>query len=538
MKRLAWIFGILFLLICGVGSYMATGLKKADVKTDDVATVTKGDVEVDVVDTGTIEAAKIVQVKSQVSGRLAHLYVDEGDHVTQGQLIAVIDPRETRLLVEQGRAQLAGAQSAVEKNAIQIQQRRQTALSEYQQAQERLQQMQAESDAQPALTREAIVQAETALNQAIKERDRLVHSAHPIQRASALSTQQQAQANFDAAQSEYARQQALLAKQFASQHDVETAKQNVEVAKAQLASANESLQGLDAELEAELAKANEQIRQDQAALDQARTNAIQDHVKREDYLSQLQQVQQARAALADVPIMEKDRDQAQATVDQLSSSLADSERQLGETEIRAPITGIVSKKLMQEGELVASLSSFSAGTAIIYLEDRSSLVVTMDVNEIDTALMAVGMPATITIDALPNLKLQGKVKKIAPTSLAADGGGQDAVVKYEVQVTVLNADPRIRTGMTAKVNMTVAQRKGVLTLPAEYIIKDGDKRYVELPSVVPLKPDEKPQRKEITIGLENGSVTEILSGLALGDKVHRPAFNGPSRQGFISGPSN
>jgi len=105
-------------------------------------------------------------------------------------------------------------------------------------------------------------------------------------------------------------------------------------------------------------------------------------------------------------------------------------------------------------------------------------------------------------------------------------------------VTVLNADPRIRTGMTAKVNMTVAQRKGVLTLPAEYIIKDGDKRYVELPSVVPLKPDEKPQRKEITIGLENGSVTEILSGLALGDKVHRPAFNGPSRQGFISGPSN
>jgi len=141
MKRLAWIFGILFLLICGVGSYMATGLKKADVKTDDVATVTKGDVEVDVVDTGTIEAAKIVQVKSQVSGRLAHLYVDEGDHVTQGQLIAVIDPRETRLLVEQGRAQLAGAQSAVEKNAIQIQQRRQTALSEYQQAQERLQQM-------------------------------------------------------------------------------------------------------------------------------------------------------------------------------------------------------------------------------------------------------------------------------------------------------------------------------------------------------------------------------------------------------------
>ena len=92
--------------------------------------------------------------------------------------------------------------------------------------------------------------------------------------------------------------------------------------------------------------------------------------------------------------------------------------------------------------------------------------------------------------------------------------------------------------MTAKVSMTVADRNNVLTLPEEFVIKDGDKRYVELPTTQELKPDEKPPRKEITTGLENGSVIEILSGVTVGEKVHRPAFNGPSRKGFISADAN
>lgn len=535
MKRIAWILGFLFLLLCAFGGYLAKGMKKTEAKDDKVAAVTKGDVEVNVIDTGTVDAVKTVEVKSRVSGRLAKLLVDEGDKVVQGQLIAIIDPKETRLLVDQGRAQLRGAQSAVGKAALEIRQRRQTALAAYEQAKSRLAQLEAEASAQPTLTTAAIDQAQSGLNSALKEKERLIESSHPSQRATAESNVREARANFDAAQLDYQRQQDLLAKEFTSTKTVEGARQNVEVAKARLDSANESLQRLDAQLAAELSKADDQIKQARAQLTQAKANAIQDKVKREDYLSQVQAVATAKAALEDVPIMAKGMQQNQAQADQLASSLADSERQLGETEIRAPISGIVTKKLIQEGELVANLSSFSSGTPIVSIEDRSSMIVRMDVNEIDTARMVVGMPTAITVDALPDLQLKGKVRKIAPASTTSTTAGADPVVKYQVEVTVLDHDERLRSGMSAKATLNVASRKGVLTLPIEYIIKEDQKRFLEIPSKGPLKPDEKRERREIKTGLENGSVVEILSGAKEGEKFYRPEFNGPKRKGFIEG---
>lgn len=537
MKRIAWILGILLLALCAFGGYIAKSMKKPEAKDDNIATVTRGDVEINVIDTGTLDAVKTVEVKSRVSGRLARLLVDEGDSVTKGQLIAVIDPQETRLLVDQGRAQLRGAQSAVSKSTLEMQQRRLTAAAAYEQAKSRLKQLEAESGVQPALTNANIAQAESGLSSALKERDRLTQSAHPSQRATAANNLREAQANYDAANLDYERQQELLAKQFTSTKTVEQARQNVDVAKARLDSATESLNRLEAQLAAELSKADDQIKLARAQLDQAKANSIQDKVKREDYLTQFQAVASAKAALQDVAIMSKGIQQNQAQADQLASSLADSERQLGETEIRAPIAGIVTKKLIQEGELVANLSSFSSGTPIVSIEDRSSMIVKMDVNEIDTARMAVGMPTSITIDALPELSLKGTVKKIAPASTTSTTSGQDPVVKYQVEVTILDHDPRLRSGLSAKVTLNVASKKHVLTLPVEYIIKEDRKRFLEIPSKGPLKPDQKRERREIQTGLENGSVVEITSGVKEGEKFYRPEFNGPARKGFIqSGP--
>src|SRR5688500_8305406 len=88
---------------------------RPDEKKESLATVTRGELIVKVVETGTIDAVKSVEVKSRASGRLARLLVDEGDFVEKGQLIGVIDPRETQLRVEQDAAQLRGARSAAEK---------------------------------------------------------------------------------------------------------------------------------------------------------------------------------------------------------------------------------------------------------------------------------------------------------------------------------------------------------------------------------------------------------------------------------------
>src|SRR5436305_2256729 len=77
-------------------------------------TVQRGDVEIKVVETGTIEPLRKVDVKSKAGGRISKLFVDAGAIVQQGQVIATIDPQEVNSQVEALRAQMAGAQARVE----------------------------------------------------------------------------------------------------------------------------------------------------------------------------------------------------------------------------------------------------------------------------------------------------------------------------------------------------------------------------------------------------------------------------------------
>lgn len=536
MKKVFPVLLVVLLLICGFGSFALKTIKAkaaSDTPSDNIATVTKGDVVDKVVETGTIDAVKTVEVKSRVSGRLAKLYVDAGDQVTQGQLIAEIDPLETKLLLDQNRAQLSGAESSVQKQKLEIQQRRITAQADYEQAKQRLIQLEAQNGAQPTLTKAAIAQAQTALNSAIQDRDRLQRSVQPNERVSAKATQREAQANYDVAVSELNRQQELLGKGYTPAKSVEDAKQQVDVTKARLDVANDALARLDSQLALELAKANEQIKQAQAALNSAKANAIQDVNKRQELYSAQQDVAKAKAALEDVAIMEKGKDTSQATVDQMASVVSDAQRQMKETQIRAPISGIVSKRLMQEGELVASLSSFSSGSPIVDIEDRRQMRVTLDVNEIDVAKMTMNMPADITVDALPNHPMHGIVKKISPSSETATAGSSDPVVKYQVEIYITDAPKELRSGMSAKCALDVVKHTNVLQLPLEFVAKDGNQRYVEIPPANPKDKKAKPLRQNVVTGAETGTNIEIVSGLAEGDKVQRPAFNGPARKGMM-----
>ena len=534
MKKIVPFALLGLVLVCGFGTFAYSAFKKAmaaAMNKDTGATVTRGDVVNTVVETGTVDAVKTVEVKSRVSGRLAKLLVDEGDMVQQGQLIAVIDPLETKLLVDQNRAQLAGAVSSVQKQSLEIEQRKMTARADYEQAKQRLVQLEAQNKAQPSMTRAAIAEAQANYNAAVEDRNRLKASTQPNQRVSTEASERQAKANYDLAVSELNRQKELFAKGYTPGRSVENAQQQVDVTKAQLDLADDSLARLNAQQSSDLAKANEQVRETQAALDSAKANSIQDITKRQDYLSAEQDLQKARAALDDIAIMEKGKDTSQATVDQLSSVVNDAERQLRETEIRAPISGVVSKRLMQEGELVASLSSFSAGSPIVDIEDRRQMRVKLDVNEIDVAKMNVNMPADITVDALPNEKLHGIVKKISPSSNAPAAG--ETVVKYQVEIYITDAPKELRTGMTAKCSMVVDKKTNVLQLPLEYVGKDGDQHFVMVAPANPRNPKEKATRVNIQTGSETGSNIEITSGVAEGTKVEKPDFNGPKRMGMM-----
>lgn len=536
-----WI-ALAIMILLGVIGYAYTSMQRAMAearKPKPVAQkVERGELKVQVIESGTIDAVRVVEVKSRVAGRVAKLLVDEGDRVTKGQLIAVIDPQETELRVEQDRAQLRGAKSAVARTTIEIEQRRVAAQARLDQARSRVKQLEKESGAQPALTRSSIDGARSALSVATQALEQLLRVTQPNEKTAVDTALDDARRQQENAEREARRREELLGRGYISEREKQTAELDLRLAETRLRAAEERMARLASQQDLERRTAEERVRQARSELQRAEAGGIQPDLKREELASARAALRDAEAGLRDVDALLQGRAQTQAQVDQIGSVLRDSERQLGETEIRSPIDGVVTKKLIQEGELVASLSSFSSGTPIVRVEDRSAMLVKMNINEIDVAKLQLGTETEISIDAIPSKSFGGRVTKISPSSQATANQGADPVVRYAVEVTLDGLEETIKSGMTAKCTMIVLRKQNVLLLPSDYVGKDEDGRFIMLPAA---GTDAKagPTRQTVQTGAETAAQVEIVSGAKEGQAVERPSYTGPKRRGMqIGGGAN
>jgi HlyD family secretion protein len=134
------------------------------------------------------------------------------------------------------------------------------------------------------------------------------------------------------------------------------------------------------------------------------------------------------------------------------------------------------------------------------------------VDEADIAHVYMGQPARIKVESFRDRQFQGKVTKIAPM-----GVQKDNVTTFEVRVSINNPGGELKANMTANAEILLDEHKGVLTVPEDAVIYDNQKNA----SVqVPDKNQKNGWRKVLVIvGLSNGSVTEITSGVKEGDQV-------------------
>ncbi|MFN7162881.1 MAG: efflux RND transporter periplasmic adaptor subunit, partial [Fimbriimonadales bacterium] len=285
----------------------------------------------------------------------------------------------------------------------------------------------------------------------------------------------------------------------------------------------------------ELQNAQAQVESAQAELERARANAVQDELKRQALEAAQTELQNARLRLREIEMRQLELKQARASERQAVSNYQNLMIQLAETDVRAPIRGVVTRRYREVGELVMSgTTGFGEGTPILQVADLSQMRVRLNLNELDVAKVRVGMPVEITVDALPDRKFKGVVRKIAP---AAQNSGQNTalgVVKFAVEVYLNQTDDALRPGMTARCRIFVQRKANVLRLPLEAIGKEDNREYVL--RIVPnqTEPDGKPKTEKVfvKIGLRNASHAEILEGLREGEKVLKPRFTGPQRRQF------
>lgn len=513
--------------------------------------VSRGDVEIIVAESGVLEPLRKVEVKSKIAGRILSLDVEAGDVVHKGQLIARIDPVEVESSLRQTEAQLRAALARLEQAkllsgyqpadiAAQIEQARNAVRT----AEIRYEQALREAQTQPEVTQAALEQAEASYQAAVDNLNLLLKVTHPQLRTDAQAAVDEARAQRDDARRQLERQKQLLAKGFVSQREVDLAATQLTAAEARLQQAEQRLQTLEEQLRLQRAEAESRVKQAKATLDQAHAQAKRDTLK-------LREVETARAALEDarmrlklaeanrvqLPVREKEVLQAQAAVEQLQSALQEARTRVADTTIRAPMSGVVTQRYIESGELVTSgVATFSSGMPLVQIADLSRMRIKLQVNEVDIGKVKVGQKVEVRLDALRDEVFEGRVRKVAPASAVTQQGAPGgAVIKFPVEVEIDKPDLRMKPGMSAKCRIIVERRQNVLRLPKEALqFMDASTAQVSVVhrEVANGKTVDNNETRTVKTGLRGDAFVEILGGLKEGEKVRPQPFTGPKRQQF------
>jgi HlyD family secretion protein len=205
--------------------------------------------------------------------------------------------------------------------------------------------------------------------------------------------------------------------------------------------------------------------------------------------------------------------QARAQVQQSQASLNQFEEQLGYTTIVAPMDGVILSRDVEIGDAVSSILVLGSTATLVMTEgDIGEVYVQGKVDEADIAHVYMSQPARIKVESFRDRTFNGKVTKIAPM-----GVEKDNVTTFEVRVSINNPGGELKANMTANAEILLDEHKGVLTVPENAVMYDNQKNAsVEIPDK---KQKEGKRKVPVTVGLSNGSATEVLSGLKEGDQV-------------------
>lgn len=490
---------------------------------------------------GVLEPLTTVDVKSNAGGRVDVLAVDIGSVVEPGQLIAKIDPTDTRTALEQAEADLSAANARVsqseealslqkEQHATQLQQAEQACEA----AKARLAQAEQQAKAQPTLTKAAIRQAEANHRSAQQSLRQLKEAGAPLGTAQAKAAYDQAMAAMEKAKRNYDRQQGLYSKGFISASQFDAAELEYDSAKAQADSAKERLDTVGQDYDAQMKVAEARVDQAAAALENAKANAIQDELRRQDVAAARAALSQADAALESaranarqIPIKAADIRASKAQVIRSKAQVENARTQLDYTIIKAPRAGVILKKYVEEGTIITSgRSSFAGtgqGTSIVQLGDLSRMFVLASVDETDVANVETGQNVDITLDAYPDEIFEGIITRIDPQTVV-----EQNVTTVPVTVEITDADARLKPGMNATCDFIVERRENVLAVPTE-AVRDQSGKYM-----VTLMKNGRQVERQVEVGVAGDESTEILSGLKEGEEVVTAAIEsetGPAGPG-------
>lgn len=502
------------------------------------APVTRGNITETITATGSVDAQTGAQVNigSQITGTIEHLYADVGTLVKAGQPIAVLDLPDMRAQLQQSRANLALTQAALQQQLSTIGMTHTQVSSGVAQAEAQLKSSESALAASTATAQlqtaqvptdilkaqAAVSTAQAALRTAQSQKVQTDKSA-ALQVANAQEGITQAKANTVNSNLALQRDQQLLTRGFVAQSVVDAAQAQATVYQSQTAAAEQNLALVKQQVTASLQTAKDQVSQAEQGVQSAK--AALASAQAEPYLIAASKANASSAASAvknasaslQLALGNRAQDaqkaaqvaQAEQAVQVAEQQVKYYQAQLAKTIIRTPISGTVLQLAEQQGETLAA--GLSAPTLIVVC-DLNRLQVDAYVDETDIGKVRLGQKAQISVDAYPKDAYSGHVAKIASGATILQG-----VVTYDVTIALDHQSNRLKPSMTTNVTLDVSDHHNVLLVPSEAIQLHVSGASVNVVKQVNGKSVVVPT--PVKVGGSDGVNTEIISGLTEGEVI-------------------
>jgi multidrug efflux pump subunit AcrA (membrane-fusion protein) len=458
---------------------------------------------------GNIEAMRQTSVNARATGYLKQWFVDIGDHVTQGQVMATIDTPDQDQELLQARSELAASQAAesqAQANLIGMlgnldQARANESKADASLAQAIQQVAQQRSDV--AQAQQAQAQQEANLVQAEATRDLAQTTAQRYQnlvneKAIAQQTADQEEVAYKTAQ---ANVQALQASVGASHANVEAIVAGVAAAQSNVTAYRDAL--LAAKSSVATAQADVSSSRAQVVAAQANVNSSAENLDRESVLTAFQNVTAPFSGIVTA-----------RNVD--NGDLINSGGSSGSTQdLGSNSAGTSSSGTAASGGISGSTSSTSASsslssgttTGLFSIAQIDKVRIYINVPQEDVAAIEPGIVAHVLVKNLPSKQFTGTIVRTAD---ALDPSSRTLVAEVDLN----NSGELLRPGMFADVQFDVKQPTGTLIIPDSAMISNGSGTQVAL-----LNPNKTVHLAAITVGRDFGQVMQVLSGISRTDTI-------------------
>jgi HlyD family secretion protein len=500
------LIGALALGTAGVGTYAFNNLRPSNnVDLQKLTVVAEAqDVTLKIAASGSVLPGQTVNLSPKNSGRVAAIFVEQGDLVRQGQKIAQMENADVRAQILEAQANLRQAQANLAKS------RNGSRPEELSQAQSKLDAAKATlARAKNGNRPQEIAQVRAKLDQ-VRSNLALSRSIAPQQKEQVKAQIAAAAARQNLARIKLGRFQKLFNQGAISQDRLDEVMADYQTTTATFLEAKQKLQQVENNSSQEIAQRQAAVTEIEQSLQQQQAGS-----RTEDISKAEADVRQAQSSLEQAKNGSRPEEIAQLTaaVDVARARLTATQVQIQETVIIAPFDGIITQRYASVGAFVtptttASKEGQATSTSVVAI--ARDFEIKAKVPEVDIGKVAVGQKVEVSADAYADTKFQGTVRIVAPEAVV-----EQNVTAFEVRVSIDgDFEQKLRSGMNVNVSFVGKSAPASLMVPTVAIVRNKGKDGVLVPDK-----DSQPEFREVQVGFSVRDKTQILSGIKSGDRV-------------------